>query len=148
MRGRPNRLLGIALFAVAGCEPCDETRLQIRDASDNPVWDGCVEIASTAAERRQGLAGRPSLDEDAGMLLVFPITGEVCISAEGMRFGLDVAFIDGEGRVLAVSPLPIGSPAICVGATRCVLEIGAGTGNLQRGDRVVLESGDAVCTSD
>jgi uncharacterized membrane protein (UPF0127 family) len=57
-----------------------------------------VQWAGTSAERRRGLLGRDSLDQDAGIYIV-PCQW---IHMFGMRFAIDAAFLDSEGRVLAL----------------------------------------------
>jgi uncharacterized membrane protein (UPF0127 family) len=54
-----------------------------------------VEVASTSAQRRRGLLGRDGLA--AGAALV--ITRCNSIHTIGMRFAIDVAFVDSSGRV-------------------------------------------------
>jgi uncharacterized membrane protein (UPF0127 family) len=54
--------------------------------------------AGTSALRRRGLLGRDSIDPDEGVYLV-PCQW---IHMFGMRFPIDVAFLDSTGRVLAV----------------------------------------------
>jgi uncharacterized membrane protein (UPF0127 family) len=57
-----------------------------------------VQWAGTSAERRRGLLGRDSLDPDAGIYIV-PCQW---IHMFRMRFPIDAAFLDSEGRVLAL----------------------------------------------
>jgi uncharacterized membrane protein (UPF0127 family) len=54
--------------------------------------------AGTSALRRRGLLGRDSIDADEGVYLV-PCQW---IHMFGMRFPIDVAFLDSRGRVLAI----------------------------------------------
>lgn len=56
-------------------------------------------LAGDSASRRQGLLGRAALDEDEA-LVIAPTQG---IHTFGMRFALDVVFVDRTGTVLAVS---------------------------------------------
>ena len=59
-----------------------------------------VEVAATVATRARGLLGRRGID---GAMLIAP-----CSSVHGlmMRFDLEVAYLDADGRVLSVKPLP------------------------------------------
>jgi uncharacterized membrane protein (UPF0127 family) len=59
---------------------------------------------------------RSQLDDDRGMLLSYPAAGELGIWMKNMRLGLDILFLDGEGRILSIeasvppctaSPCPI-----------------------------------------
>ncbi|MEZ5511100.1 MAG: DUF192 domain-containing protein [Gammaproteobacteria bacterium] len=55
-----------------------------------------VELANTFWSRLVGLLNRSSLDDDQGILLI-PCTS---IHTFGMRFAIDVVFLDRDGRVL------------------------------------------------
>lgn len=79
-----------------------------------------LEIASTRAERRRGLLGRDRLD---GALLIEPAKS---VHTIGMRFSIDVAYLDAEGVVLKTATMPprrIGAPVMKASA---VLEAQAG----------------------
>ncbi len=74
--------------------------------------------------RLRGLIGRPSLRESEGLLLL----GTKAIHTMGMRFAIDVLFLDEDGRAIhllhAFKPSQI-SPL--VGRSAMVLELPAGT---------------------
>jgi len=57
-----------------------------------------VELATTRAERNRGLLGRDSLRPAEGLLL----TPCIAVHTVGMRFAIDVVFIDRDGRVVRV----------------------------------------------
>lgn len=57
-----------------------------------------VEWAGTSAMRRKGLSGRSELPKDSGIYLV-PCEG---VHTIGMKFPIDVAFLDSAGKILAV----------------------------------------------
>lgn len=61
-----------------------------------------VEIASTDAQRQQGLMNRQSLDEDAGMLFTFPNNVNIGFWMKNTYIPLDIAYIDASGKVLEV----------------------------------------------
>jgi uncharacterized membrane protein (UPF0127 family) len=63
-----------------------------------------VEIAATPASRSAGLSNRDELQGTDGMLLKWGAPGGHPIWMAGMRFPLDLVWIDGAGRVLAVAP--------------------------------------------
>lgn len=128
---------GVALF---GCQdgapvaridsPEGEERLTVR-----------VELAVTAEERMRGLRDRNSLPEDQGLLLVFPVTGEVCVVNDGVPFAIDAVFVDAEGVVTAVErAIPADDPTPrCHPLTRRVLELAAGVAaTVGTGDRLTL----------
>ncbi|MGH3317841.1 MAG: DUF192 domain-containing protein, partial [Nocardioidaceae bacterium] len=59
-----------------------------------------VEVASGVRARHRGLLGRDGL---TGALWLQPCRQ---VHTVGMRFALDVAYVDGRGRVLAVHRMP------------------------------------------
>jgi hypothetical protein len=69
-----------------------------------------VEVADTAEARSSGLANRETLSGVDGLLLKWEAPGRHPIWMRGMRFSLDLLWIDAEGRVLAaltdVPPCP------------------------------------------
>lgn len=84
-----------------------------------------LELAEDEAARSRGLRGYASLAPDQGLLLVFPGPSEVCITNEGVVFGIDAVFVEA-GRVTAVETFEAEE-----GALRChradeVLELAAG----------------------
>lgn len=109
-----------------------------------------VELADTPAKRSKGLSGRDSLASDAGMLFIFPEVKKPRFWMKGMKFPLDLIFIQ-EGRVvdsLAHVPppvphqkdedLPFYQPVVPIDM---VLEVNSGfieTHNIKVGDRVFL----------
>lgn len=88
-----------------------------------------VELAASEAEVRQGLMGRTSLADDAGMLFVFENARERSFWMRDTLIPLDIIFIDEDGRIVRIyenakpkdeTPLPSGAPILGV------LEIKAG----------------------
>jgi uncharacterized protein len=81
-------------------------------------------VAAQPWARLRGLIGRPSLCESEGLLLL----GTKAIHTMGMRFAIDVVFLDEDGRALhllhAFKPSQI-SPLVVRSAM--VLELPAGT---------------------
>ena len=68
-----------------------------------------VEVASTDAQREQGLSGRTSLDAGHGMLFIFDPARTVGFWMKDMHFSIDMIFADEQGTVVTiyenVSPL-------------------------------------------
>lgn len=62
------------------------------------VW---AEIADSSEEHRRGLAGRDELPEDRGMLFVFPGRSRQNFWMKGMKFSLDIIWID-DGQIIAI----------------------------------------------
>jgi uncharacterized membrane protein (UPF0127 family) len=89
-----------------------------------------AEVAATPSARSQGLSGRESLASDAGMLFVFEQPGPHAFWMQGMRFPIDIIWIN-HGQVVDVAlnvPVPDGQPPLYTPnqfATQ-VLEVNAG----------------------
>jgi uncharacterized membrane protein (UPF0127 family) len=92
-----------------------------------------LEIASTRLDRRKGLLGRDHLE---GALLMQRTRW---VHTLGMRFPIDVAFLDGDGvahKLVTMRPHRLGVPMI---AARAVLEAESGAfarWHLKLGDRL------------
>lgn len=80
-----------------------------------------LEVASTARRRARGLLGLDGID---GALL---IPKSRSVHSFGMRFDLDVAFLDADHRVLKVVALRRGRVTLPVWSARSVLEAEAGS---------------------
>ena len=59
-----------------------------------------VELAQDVQSRRQGLAGRDHLDQDAGMLFVMPSPTMMTMWMKGCKIPLDVLFFDHNKRLI------------------------------------------------
>lgn len=98
-----------------------------------------VEVAGTRNTRRRGLLGRDRLDETSAMLLA-PCTG---VHTVGMRFAIDVIFVDRQGYVVkVVRDLKPWRIALASRA-HAVIEMPAGSlrwGQVLIGDRLYLTS--------
>lgn len=62
-----------------------------------------VETVVSDAKRRQGLSGRPALSPAHGMFFVFDTIQEQSMWMSGMRFALDVVWLDEWMRVVSVA---------------------------------------------
>ena len=93
-------------------------------AQDRLLVDGrdvaAVEVAATAASRARGLLGRDHLE---GAILLRP---SAWVHTFRMRFAIDVAHLDRDGRVLHVATLAPGRLGRFVPRSRAVLEAAAG----------------------
>ncbi len=92
-----------------------------------------VEIARTSEQRARGLSDRSHVGAD-GLFLVWPDAGEHPIWMAGMRFPLDLAWLDVAHRVVAIEahaqpctgpPCPLFRPPTAVRSV-AVLELPAG----------------------
>lgn len=78
-------------------EPAAEPGLALAfNVSKNRLLASKVEWAGTSESRRRGLLGRDGLSKNEGIYIV----PTQWIHMFGMRFAIDVVFIDGDGRVL------------------------------------------------
>jgi uncharacterized membrane protein (UPF0127 family) len=115
------------LLALAGCGAGDRVGVTVAGAPGPARFGVCAGTAVTAAERRLGLLGRAALDPGEGLLLRFPLEGDVCITGAGMRFGIDAVFATGDGAVVAVERFGVDDERVlCHGPVREVLEVAAG----------------------
>ena len=92
-----------------------------------------VELASDAAARARGLSDRDALAVD-GLLLEWPDAGRHPVWMAGMRFSVDLVWLDAQNRVTGVvvqvplcvdTPCPLVEPSSQAPA-RAVLEVAAG----------------------
>ena len=95
-----------------------------------------LEVAPTRRARARGLLGRDGIE---GALLLSPSRA---VHTVGMRFAIDVAFCDGEGRVLRVVTMPRHRLSRPVWRARSVIEAEAGAfarWRLQPGDQLEVK---------
>ncbi len=136
--------IAFALWCLgAVCAPAcaGEVKVCIRDA--------CVaaEVADTPRLRAQGLMGRESLPEGAGMWFVFEKPQRPAFWMGNMRFPIDIIWVDPAGRVEGIHhEVPACASGECPRylpqreVTR-VLEVPAGFARLY-----AIEAGDEVVT--
>ncbi len=111
-----------------------------------------VEVAAEPGSRALGLGNRDSLAPEAGMLFIFPKSGLYKFWMKGMRFPLDMIWIEGN-KIVDISasvavlnsssdgPIPVYSPKTEVSQ---VLEVNSGYAaahNIQIGDPVQYIAG-------
>ncbi|WP_346796185.1 DUF192 domain-containing protein [Halomonas sp. Bachu 37] len=67
-----------------------------------------VEVAETPAQRQRGLMERDHLDVDSGMLFLYDRqqSGRQGFWMYRTRIPLDIAFIDSDGRIVAIEQMP------------------------------------------
>lgn len=110
-----------------------------------------ADIAATPEARKKGLSGRESLEINRGMLFVFETSGNYPIWMKGMRFPIDVIWIDENKKIVYIAPSALPEPGkkdseLVIykpsANAKYVLEINAGlasANNLQVGDSVNFE---------
>ncbi|MFN2433715.1 MAG: DUF192 domain-containing protein [Gemmatimonadota bacterium] len=113
--------------------------MRVRNERTGAVLADRVQRTRGAREGARGLLGRSGLEPGEGLWIV----GSMGVHSFGMRFPIDVAYLDGDLRVLHVietmKPNRLGrlSPR-----TETVLELPAGTlaaSGTRRGDRLAFE---------
>ncbi|MER5802669.1 DUF192 domain-containing protein [Streptomyces mirabilis] len=94
-----------------------------------------LEVAASARARRRGLLGRDGID---GALLLSPAAA---VHTLGMRFAIDVAYVDRKFRVLAVRTMKPGRMGWPRPRSRHILEAEAGAmerWGVRRGTQVTV----------
>ena len=100
-----------------------------------------VEVADTMSSRETGLMYRSHLDENAGMLFVFPAPDHLTFWMKNTEIPLDMIFADDAGRVIGVveKAEPYSEALLDVpGKSQYVLEVNGGWAarhGVKRGDR-------------
>lgn len=107
-----------------------------------------TDVADSFRKRMKGLMGRESLPKDAGMLFIFDAPGRHGFWMAGMKFSIDILWLDESARVVYIArkAMPCRSMIGCKTITpdrdaRYVLEFAAGTADrlgIKVGSRLVL----------
>jgi uncharacterized membrane protein (UPF0127 family) len=100
-RGAGTAALAITLVSCA-CRADDTNPDIVLSVNDQPV---SVEIANTEASRTRGLAHRHKLDEDSGMLFIFPYPARYEMWMKETYIPLSVAFIDDQGVIINIEKM-------------------------------------------
>ena len=114
------------------------TKLRVRNQSKNTVLGDRVSIADTSATRRTGLLKHSRLEPGEGLW----IAPSEAVHTFGMKFPIDVLFLDKKRKVLKIrSDMVRSRMAICLRA-HSVLELPSGTAaamNTVVGDQLEFE---------
>ena len=95
-------LIGIASIPVSSC---DEQVPAGKEGREKVVMKGAtfwLEPALDDATRYKGLSDRKTIEPDGGMLFVFPQPMQLYFVMRDCLADIDIAFLDGTGRVTAV----------------------------------------------
>lgn len=145
MRTLLSFLFLLPLFAAAMAQeepmllPVHPVPLVVETASG--IHRFSIEVADEPGERARGLMFRRNMDDDRGMLFVFPESGPRAFWMKNTPLPLDLLFVGADGRVAAIArgtPFSTESIAPPVRA-RFVLELKAGTAQnagIRIGDRL------------
>ena len=128
-----------AAIAQAMVLPSDPTPLVVDTASGEKSFT--IEVADDVAERSAGLMFRESMDDDHGMLFVFPQTQPVGFWMKNTPMPLDLIFIGQDGVIRDILPGEPFSEALVAPdePVRFVFELKAGTAaraGIKAGDKV------------
>ncbi len=117
----------VLMPALAACDPTPKVAIVGADKSARGAVK--VEVANTPESRELGLMYRQHMDDDAGMLFIFPKAESAQFWMKNTILPLDMLFADSEGKVVGVvaNAQPY-SEALLGGfpGTLYVLEVNAG----------------------
>jgi uncharacterized membrane protein (UPF0127 family) len=88
-----------------------------------------VEVADTPAKRELGLQFRRQLDEDRGMIFLFPAERELSFWMKNTPISLDIIFINADRKIVGIAPrtVPFSTDGLSVHApSQFVLEVNGG----------------------
>ncbi|MHA1598846.1 MAG: DUF192 domain-containing protein [Alphaproteobacteria bacterium] len=144
----PVILLGFAMWFVPVLEADAQATFpqsELTMVTATGRYDFKIEVARTAAQRKQGLMFRRHMDADAGMLFDYGRDRPVAMWMKNTLIALDMLFIGADGRIVniardatpgSLSNIPSSGPV------RAVLELNAGTVarlDIRPGDRIEHE---------
>jgi uncharacterized membrane protein (UPF0127 family) len=132
--------LVVVVLALLGCArgPC----VTILGADGKPRATVAVEVASSGPQRELGLMYRKHLEDDAGMIFVFPDAAPRNFWMHNTPISLDMIFADAAGVVVGIvaNAEPFSDKVLGVeGKSQYVLEVNAGfcaKKGIRAGDRL------------
>ncbi|MBI4490598.1 MAG: DUF192 domain-containing protein [Deltaproteobacteria bacterium] len=137
-----SRLLPVGLLLLFGLSACRNSPRVVISTKGGKELTVRVEVADTPAKRELGLQYRRELDEDQGMLFLFPTERVQSFWMKNTPLSLDIIFIGSHRRIVGIihQAIPFSTASLSVTTpSQFVLEIKGGLSRL-RG----IEVGDAV----
>ncbi len=129
----------IFLLPVLSCKSYDNEKGSI--TAGNKVIN--VEIVYTVSDRAQGLMNRKVLDEDSGMIFVFPYDRKLSFWMKNTSIPLSIAYISSDfiiREIREMTPFSL-KPVKSKNSVRYALEVNAGyfsENGIREGDRLVF----------
>jgi uncharacterized membrane protein (UPF0127 family) len=145
-------IAGVTIFFVYNTQtPSVESAAQMAPSlADQAEFGGVslrIEYATTSEAREHGLGGRTEIQEDYGMLFIFPKDDTYGFWMKDMLLPIDIFWLDSEGHVVSVTQDVATStyPSVFYpsGPARYVLETAAGFArvhNIITGTSLVLKN--------
>ncbi|MDO8557484.1 MAG: DUF192 domain-containing protein [Candidatus Jorgensenbacteria bacterium] len=98
-------LIGILLVAAVASIPYLKSLDTIGSKVEIKIGDQLInaEVASNAITRAQGLSGRGSIGVNEGMLFVFDKPGKHSFWMKGMKFPIDIVWIDEKDVIIGIT---------------------------------------------
>jgi uncharacterized protein len=119
----------LAIVVLAACAQGSGPRVAIVAPDGAPRATVRVEIADTSERRDLGLMYRTQLDQDAGMVFLFPAQVKQNFWMKNTPIGLDMIFADTAGKIVGIvaNAQPYSQDYLSVdAASQYVVEVNAG----------------------
>jgi uncharacterized membrane protein (UPF0127 family) len=117
------------IFAAMLTACANDPRVLIEAPDGKRLASVKVEIAKTPAARELGLMYRNHLDENAGMIFVFPSASHLSFWMKNTEIPLDMLFADSRGKIVGIveNAAPFSEESLGVdGDSLYVLEVNGG----------------------
>lgn len=99
--------VGLGVLGPAGCDQKAGANVEVVKISGKSYF---LEVAATDQVRFKGLGGRTFIEDDGGMLFVFRMAMPLSFVMRDCPIGIDIAFLDGSGRVVATHEMKAEEP--------------------------------------